>query len=103
MPVFEQRWNRFARPVNTSWRVDETYINIRGKFSYLYRPVDKLGKTVDSLLRPDRGIAAAQAFFRKAVFDQFAEVAAQDHTRWPLAEPPSPSASAARGSEVEVC
>ena len=53
--------------VNTSWRVDETYINIRGKFSYLYRAVDKRGKTVDFLLRLDRGIAAAQAFFRKAL------------------------------------
>jgi hypothetical protein len=31
VPEFEKRWNRFARPVNTSWRVDETYINIRGK------------------------------------------------------------------------
>jgi transposase-like protein len=51
----------------TSWRVDETYIHIRGKFSYLYRAVDKHGKTVDFLLRPDRGIAAAQAFFRKAL------------------------------------
>jgi len=67
VPEFEKRWNRFARPVNTSWRVDETYINIRGKFSYLYRAVDKHGKTVDFLLRPDRSIAAAQAFFRKAL------------------------------------
>jgi transposase-like protein len=67
VPEFEKRWNRFARPVNTSWQVDETYINIRGKFSYLYRAVDKQGKTVDFLLRPDRGIAAAQAFFRKAL------------------------------------
>jgi transposase-like protein len=66
VPEFEKRWNRFARPVNTSWRVDETYIKIRGTFSYLYRAVDKHGKTVDFLLRPDRGIAAAQAFFRKA-------------------------------------
>jgi transposase-like protein len=67
VPEFEKRFNRFARPVNTSWRVDETYIKIRGKFSYLYRAVDKHGKTVDFLLRPDRGIAAAQAFFRKAL------------------------------------
>jgi transposase-like protein len=59
--------NRFARPVNTSWCVDETYIPIRGEFSYLYRAVDKHGKTVDFLLRPDRDIAAAQAFFRKAL------------------------------------
>ncbi len=48
-------------------RVDETYIRIRGKWHYLYRAVDKHGKTVDFLLRPDRGIAAAQAFFRKAL------------------------------------
>jgi hypothetical protein len=40
---------------------------IRGKWSYLYRAVDKHGKTVDFLLRPDRGIAAGQAFFRKAL------------------------------------
>ena len=54
VPEFEKRWNRFARPVNTSWRVDVTYIKIRGEFSYLYRAVDKHGKTVDFLLRPDR-------------------------------------------------
>ena len=47
--------------------MDETYICIRGKWHYLYRAVDKRGKTVDFLLRPDRGIAAAQAFFRKAL------------------------------------
>ena len=63
VPEFEKRRNRFARPVNTSWRVDETYINIRGKWNYLFRAVDKHGKMVDFLLRPDRGIAAAQAFF----------------------------------------
>lgn len=67
VPDFERRWNRFARPVNTSWRVDETYIKVRGKWNYLYRAVDRHGKTVDFLLRPDRGIAAAQAFFRKAL------------------------------------
>jgi len=67
VPEFEKRWNRFARPVNTSWRVDETYISIRGKWHFLYRAVDGHGKTVDFLLRPDRSIAAAQAFFRKAL------------------------------------
>jgi transposase-like protein len=48
-------------------RVDETYIHILGKLSYLYRAVDRHGKTVDFLLRPARGIAAPQAFFRKAL------------------------------------
>ena len=67
VPEYERRWNRRAKPANSSWRVDETHINSRPKLSYLYRAVDKYGKTLESLLRPDRGIAAAQAFFRKAL------------------------------------
>ena len=67
VPEYEKRWNRFARPVGASWRVDETYVSIRGRWHYLYRAVDRHGKTVDFLLRPDRGIAAALAFFRKAL------------------------------------
>jgi transposase-like protein len=67
VPEFEKRWNRFGRPVNSSWRVDETYIKVQGKWHFLCRAVDKHVKTVDFLLRPDRGIAAAQAFFRKAL------------------------------------
>jgi transposase-like protein len=67
VPEYEKRWRRFAKPVGTSWRVDETYVSIRGRWHYLYRAVDKQGKTVDFLLRPDRGVAAALAFFRKAL------------------------------------
>lgn len=66
VPEFEKRWARHARPVNSSWRVDETSISVRGRWHYLYRAVDKQGKSVDHLLRADRGIDAAQAFFRKA-------------------------------------
>ncbi len=62
-PEYEKRWNRFARPVGTSWRVDETYVSIRGRWHYLYRAVDKHGKTIDFFLRRDRGIAASLAFF----------------------------------------
>jgi hypothetical protein len=53
-PDFEKRWNRFARPVGQSWRVDETYVKIKGRWTYLYRAVDKEGKTVDVLLRGKR-------------------------------------------------
>ena len=66
VPEFQKRWDRFSRPVGWSWRVDETYILVKGRWCYLYRAVDKQGRTVDFLLREDRGIAAAQAFFRKA-------------------------------------
>ena len=63
----EKRWSRFERPVDGSWRVDETFINVRGQLMYLYRAVDGQGNTVEFLLSRTRGIAAAKAFFRKAL------------------------------------
>ena len=51
VPEFEKRWNHYARPVGDSWRVDEIYIKVKGQWVYLYRAVDKQGRTVDFLLR----------------------------------------------------
>src|SRR5690349_11788105 len=67
VPEFERRWARYARPVKSSWRMDETAVSVRGGLHYLYRAVDKQGKSVGSLLRADRGMEAAQEFFRRAV------------------------------------
>ncbi len=67
VPVFEKRWMKYARPTGSSWRVDETYIRVKGKWTYLYRAVDKQGRTVDFLLSEHRDISAAKRFFKKAI------------------------------------
>jgi transposase-like protein len=59
-------------PCTGSWRVDETYIKVKGVWTYLYRAVDSLGQTIDFLLSARRDAAAAKRFFRKAL--------AQPHT-----------------------
>ena len=53
-----------------SWRVDETYIKVRGQWRYLYRAVDRASKTVDFHLSARRDVAAAKTFFAKALKSQ---------------------------------
>ena len=65
VPEFEKRWNRYARPVGASWRVDETYIRVRGRWTYLYRAVDKQGLAVDFLLSEHRDVSASSSSLPK--------------------------------------
>lgn len=58
---------RHKRPVGISWRMDETYIKVKGQWVYLYRAVDKDGNTVDFMLSEKRDEPAARAFFKKAI------------------------------------
>ncbi len=54
-------------PTGQSWRMDETYIKVKGKWTYYYRAIDKFGKTLDFMLSEHRDEAAATAFFARAI------------------------------------
>jgi len=67
LPLLEKVFRKHKRPVGGSWRMDETYIKVKGAWKYLYRAVDKEGKTVDFVLTAKRDKAAALRFFEKAM------------------------------------
>jgi putative transposase len=69
-PEFEKQFRRRQQPVGKSWRMDETYVRVKGQWKYLYRAVDKEGHTVDFRLTPNRDRDAAAAFLRKAIRTQ---------------------------------
>ena len=66
-PQLEEAFHRRKRPVWVSWRMDETYIKIKGAWYYLYRAVDKQGQTIDFLLTEQRDQEAALRFLKKAI------------------------------------
>jgi putative transposase len=67
LPLIEKLSRKHKRKSGSSWRMDETYIKVKGVWKYLYRAVDKEGKTVDFLLMAHRDMAAARRFFEKAM------------------------------------
>ncbi len=67
-PQLEEQFRKsYKKHVGTSWRMDETYIKVQGKWTYLYRAVDKEGKTIDFMLLKNRDAEAARSFFAKAI------------------------------------
>jgi putative transposase len=66
-PPLEEAFHRRKRPMWVSWRMDETYIKVKGAWRYLYRAVDKHGQTIDFLLTEHRDKEAALRFLKKAI------------------------------------
>nr|WP_175166228.1 IS6 family transposase [Paraburkholderia fynbosensis] len=67
LPVLEKTFRRHKKSVGRSWRMEETYIKVRGQWKYLYRAVDKEGNTVDFLLRAHRDKPTARRYFEKSI------------------------------------
>jgi IS6 family transposase len=66
-PEIERRLRRRLKPTNDSWRVDETYVRVKGKWVYLYRAADSSSATIDFLLSAKRDAAAAERFQRQSL------------------------------------
>jgi transposase, IS6 family len=66
-PILDERVRKHIKSTNDSWRMDETYIRIKGRNAYLYRAVDSTGKTIDFYVSERRDKRAAKKFFRKAL------------------------------------
>ncbi|WP_090920396.1 IS6 family transposase [Bacillus sp. 71mf] len=66
-PELDKRIRRYLKQTNDSWRVDETYIKVKGQWMYLYRAVDSKGNTIDFYLSETRDTKAAKRFFKKAL------------------------------------
>jgi len=76
-PEIEKKVRRYLKPTNDSWRVDETYIKVKGEYKYLYRAVDSNGNTIDFMLSAKRNRKAAKRFLKKAL--------SSDHNQIPRA------------------
>lgn len=66
-PEIEKRAHRFRGSRSGSWRVDETYVRVGGKWKYLFRAVDKHGQLIDFMLSNCRNTREAYRFLRKAL------------------------------------
>ena len=66
-PLIAMEAHKRKRKTAVSWRMDETYIKVKGKWTYYYRAIDKFGKTLDFMLSERRDEAAATAFFSRAI------------------------------------
>src|SRR5215472_11619706 len=80
-PELNKRCRRELKPTNRSSRVDETYIRVKGKWTYLYRAVDSAGATIDFLMAARRDAAAAARFFQNGLLAPGSSSAQGDQRR----------------------
>jgi transposase-like protein len=66
-PELDEQVRYHLKTTNNSWRVDETYVKVKGEWMYLYRAVDSEGNTIDFYLSKSRDKRAAKRFFKKAL------------------------------------
>lgn len=66
-PRLLECFNRRKRAVTGKWHMDETYIKVRGQWTYLYRAIDSVGDTVEFFFSENRDLPAAKRFLRKAL------------------------------------
>ena len=67
LPLFQAAARAHRRPVGAKWRVDETYVRLNGKWTYIYRAIDQDGQVADAYFSTRRNAGAAQAFFERAI------------------------------------
>ncbi|GAC1556332.1 MAG: IS6 family transposase [Herpetosiphon sp.] len=102
-PELERRCRPHLRPTNDSWRVDETYIKVKGVWTYLYRAVDSAGNRLDFMLSPTRDGSAATRFFRKVVDAPHTQAPRVVNVDQNAAYPPAISVLKADGDLPEDC
>jgi transposase-like protein len=69
LPLFGAAARAYRRAVGTKWRVDETYVRLHGRWTYVYRAIDEAGQVVDAYFSERRNSKAAQPVFERAIDD----------------------------------
>jgi transposase, IS6 family len=73
-PELDKRCRSYLKPTNDSWKVDKTYVKVKGKWKYLYRAIDSEGNTLDFMLSAKRDKASAIRFFKKILYAQHTDI-----------------------------
>ena len=102
-PEMERRLRSRLKPTNDSWRLDETYVRVKGRWRYLYRAVDSSGATLDFLLSAKQDAVAAKRFLVKALEGANHPAPRVINTDGHAAYPPAVAQLKAEGALAEDC